>query len=186
MWDEGAAISRTIGMKPGEALCVAHIGYAEALAGDFDRALRHLEESLVLFEKLGQTTWTPVAQRYVGLVALLDGNADVAEKELRASLLRGREDAPQFHLVYWLEELAAVAAAKGEAERAATLWAAADAHYERLGMAVIEEGRQVRARYRKESGLSDDQRADARARGRGLTLEQAVTYALGNDEPMQA
>src|SRR5215831_10400133 len=48
----------------------------------------------------------------------------------------------------WLEELAAVASAKGEAERAATLWAATDAQYERLGMAVIEEGRQVRERYR--------------------------------------
>ncbi len=186
MWEEGAEISRTVGMKPGEALCVAHIGYAEALAGDFDQALRHLEQSLVLFDELGQTTWTPVAQRYVGLVALLDGNADVAEAELRASLLRGREDAPQFHLVYWLEELAAVATAKGEAEREAILWAATDAHYERLGMAVIEEGRQVRERYRKESDrLSADDRADARARGRAMTLEQAVTYALA-DEPVRA
>ena len=186
MWEEGAAISRTLGMKPGEALCVAHIGYAEALAGNFDRALRHLEESLVLFEELGQTTWTPVAQRYVGLVALLDGNADVAEQELRASLQRGREDAPQFHLVYWLEELAGVASAKGEAERAAILWAATDAHYERLGMAVIEEGRQVRERYRKEfDDLWEDQRADARMRGNTMTLEQAVTYALA-DEPVRA
>ena len=186
MWEEGAAISRSMGMKPSEAICVAHIGYAEVLAGNFDRALRHLDESLVLFDELGQTTWTPVAQRYVGLVALLDGNADVAEAEFRASLRRGREDSPQFHLVYWLEELAAVAVAKGEAERAATLWAATDAQYERLGMAVIEEGRQVRARYRKGSDdLSDDLRADARTRGRAMTLEQAVAYALA-EEPVRA
>ncbi|MBA3381249.1 MAG: hypothetical protein H0T97_05205 [Actinobacteria bacterium] len=182
MWEEGAAISRTAGMKPGEALCVAHIGYAEALAGDFDRALRRLEESLVLFEELGETTWTPVAQRYVGLVALLGGNVDLAEEELRASLLRGREHAPQFHLVYWLDELAAVASAKGDARRAATLWAATDAQYERLGMAVIEEGRQVRERYRRESDdLPNDQKADARARGRSMTLQSAVSFALTTD-----
>ena len=179
MWEEAAAISRTVGMKPGEALCVAHIGYAEALAGNFDRALHHLEESLVLFEELGQTTWTPVAQRYVGLVALLDGKVELADEELRASLQRGREDAPQFHLVYWLEELAAVATAEGDTQRATTLWAAADAQYERLGMAVIEEGRQVRERYRRESDdLSDDGNEDARARGRSMTLQGAVSFAL--------
>jgi hypothetical protein len=186
MWEEGAAISKSLGMKPSEALCISHIGYAEALAGHFDSALRHLDESLVLFENLGQTTWTPVAQRYVGLVALLRGNIDLAEQQLRASLVQGREDAPQFHLIYWLEELAAVASAKGEVERAATLWGATDAQYERLGMAVIEEGRQVRERYRHVVDSSSGYpTAEARARGREMTLEQAVVYAL-EDEPVRA
>jgi predicted ATPase/class 3 adenylate cyclase len=178
MWEEGASISRVEGMKPSEALCVVHIGYAYALAGNFGRALDHLEDGLVLFEELGETTWTPVAQRYVGLVALLDDDIEVAEEHLRASLRRGRERAPQFHLVYWLDELAAVATAKGDAQRAATLWAATDAQYERLGMAVIEEGRQVRERYRVEVDGRSAPIADARARGRSMTLEDAVSFAL--------
>ena len=179
MWEEGASISEAEGMKPGQALCVVHIGYADALAGDFDRALGSLEEGLVLFGELGETTWTPVAQRYIGLVALLSGKLDVAEEALRASLLRGRDRAPQFHLVYWLDELAAVAAARGDTQRAATLWAATDAQYERLGMAVIEEGRQVRERYRRESDDGPEgATADARARGRSMALQSAVSFAL--------
>jgi predicted ATPase/class 3 adenylate cyclase len=179
MWEEGAALSRAEGMKPGEALCVVHIGYAEALAGNFGRAIGHLDEGLVLFEDLGETTWTPVAQRYVGLVALLGGDIDAAEEQLLASLLLAREHAPQFHLVYWLEELAAVAAAKGDARRAATLWAATDAQYERLGMMIIEEGRQVRERYRREADdFSSDLGADAHTRGRSMTLQDAVSFAL--------
>ena len=181
MWEEGAVISRALSMKPGEALCVAHIGYAEALAGNFDSARRHVGESLVLFEEIGQTTWTPVAQRYLGLVALLDGHVELAEEQLRASLAHGRDSAPQFHLVYWLDELAAVASAKGEDERAATLWAATDTQYERLGMAVIEEGRQVRERYRQSiDRLSGGAAAAARARGRAMTLDDAVHFALAS------
>jgi hypothetical protein len=181
MWEEGAVISRALSMKPGEALCVAHIGYAEALAGNFDSARRHVGESLVLFEEIGQTTWTPVAQRYLGLVALLDGHVELAEEQLRASLAQGRDSAPQFHLVYWLDELAAVASAKGEDERAATLWAATDTQYERLGMAVIEEGRQVRERYRQSiDRLSGGAAAAARARGRAMTLDDAVHFALAS------
>ena len=81
--------------------------------------------------------------------------------------------------MYWLDELAAVAAARGDAQRAATLWAATDAQYERLGMAVIEEGRQVRERYRRESDDGPEgPTADARARGRSMTLQSAVSFAL--------
>jgi hypothetical protein len=83
--------------------------------------------------------------------------------------------------VYWLEELAAAAVAKGQAERAAILWAATDAQYERLAMVPIEEGRQVRERYRTESSeLSDAEKADARAHGRDMTLDEAVEYALSS------
>ena len=50
--------------------------------------------------------------------------------------MEGREEAPQFDLPHWIEELAAVAAAKGEALRAATLWGATDALFERFGLAT--------------------------------------------------
>ena len=179
MWEEGAAISRVEGMKPSEALCIVHVGYADALAGNFGRAVDRLEEGLVLFEALGETTWTPVAQRYVGLVALLEGDVELAETHLLASLSRGRDRAPQFHLIYWLEELAAVAEAKGQTQRAATLWAATDAQYERLGMAVIEEGRQVRERHRREGdAVTVNPIRSARMRGRDMTLQGAVSFAL--------
>jgi hypothetical protein len=97
--------------------------------------------------------------------------------------MKGREQAPQWQVAYWLEELAAVAAAKGETLRAAKLWGATDALFERLGLALLEENRQVRERFREEvqESADDDLRAEAWAQGHAMTLKQAVAYALTSE-----
>ena len=180
MFEEAIRITRVEGMKPNLALGLMRLGYTEALAGDFRRATSLLNESVVVFDELGTTTWTPVAHRYLGLLALLRGEIDEAESVLRESLMEGRERAPQFDLPHWIEELAAVAAARGDTLRAATLWGATDALFEKFGLATLEENRQVRALYRDgmEGSLGGDSRADARARGHAMTLQQAIDYAL--------
>ena len=133
MFEEAARIARAEGMKPSLALSLMRLGYSEALAGDFERAEGRLNESVVLFDELGNTMWTPVAHRYLGLLALLRGEIDEAETLLSTSLMEGREQAPQFDLPHWIEELAAVASAKGDVLRAATLWGATDALFESSG-----------------------------------------------------
>jgi non-specific serine/threonine protein kinase len=182
MFEEAARLFRAERMKPGLALSLMRLGYSEALAGDFKEAASRLNESVVLFDELGGTTWTPVAHRYLGLLALLRGKIDEAGSLLRKSLMEGREQAPQYDLPHWIEELAAVAAAKGDAVRAATLWGATDALFERFGLATLEENRQVRALFRKEvRGSTDtDARARAWALGHAMTLQQAIAYALGD------
>ena len=169
-------------MKPNVALSLMRLGYSEALAGRFEQAERVLHESVGVFDELGETTWTSVAHRYLGLLALLDGRIDDAEFLLRTSLYEGRERAPQFDLPYWIEELAAVAVAKGETERAATLWGATDALFENSGLAVLEGNRQVRERFRDVAGgLDDDTHVEGCARGRAMTLQHAITSALTDD-----
>jgi len=177
---EAAQIARSEGTKLQEAMCLVHLGYTSALAGDYERAAALLDEGVALFTELGATTWTQIAFRYQGLLALLDGRIDEAEPLLRTSLMKGREQAPQWEVAYWMEELAAVAAAKGEALRAAKLWGATDALFEKLGLAILEENRQVRERFRDEVQESpqSDSRAEAWALGHAMTLEQAVACAL--------
>ena len=114
-------------------MCLVHLGYTSALAGDYERAAALLDKGVALFTELGETTWTQVAFRYQGLLALLDGRIDEAEPLLRTSLMKGREQAPQWEVAHWIEELAAVAAAKGETLRAAKLWGATDALFGKLG-----------------------------------------------------
>jgi hypothetical protein len=58
--------------------------------------------------------------------------------------------------------------------RAATLWGGADAVFEDGDLAVLEESRQVRARYR-----SAELDQDAWARGKAMTLDEAIDFALG-------
>jgi tetratricopeptide (TPR) repeat protein len=180
LFGEAAQIGRSEGTKLQEAMCLAQLGYACALAGDYERAAALLDEGAALFTELGETTWTQVAFRYQGLLALLDGRIDEAESLLRTSLMEGREQAPQWEVAHWIEELAAVAAAKGEALRAAKLWGATDALFEKLGLATLEENRQVRERFRDEAQESpdSDSRTEAWAQGNAMTLEQAVAYAL--------
>jgi hypothetical protein len=126
-----------------------------------------------LFAELGDTTWTQMAFRYQGLLALLRGDIDSAESLLLTSLANGREQAPAQDLPFWIENLAAVADAKGDRVRAATLWGAAYALFEGGDLAVLEENRQVRARYR-----SEDLDAAAWARGKAMTLGEAIDFAL--------
>jgi len=147
LFEESALIGRSEGTKLHEAMCLVHLGYTLALAGDYERAAVLLDKGVALFTELGETTWTQVAFRYQGLLALLDGRIDEAEPLLRTSLMKGREQAPQWEVAHWIEELAAVAAAKGETLRAAKLWGATDALFEKLGLAILEENRQVRERF---------------------------------------
>jgi predicted ATPase len=183
MFEEAAGIARAEGMKLSLALSLIHLGYTAVLAGDFERAASRLNEGVDLFDDLGETTWTPVAYLYLGLRALLGGEIEEAESILRTSLMEGREQAPQQQLADWIEALAAVATAKGEALRAATLWGATDALFEKRGLAVLEVNRQVRERFRHEAdgSLQSDSRAEAWDKGHAMTLQQAVAYALAED-----
>jgi predicted ATPase len=180
MFEEAAGIARAEGMKLSLALSLIHIGYTAVLAGDFERAASRLNEGVDLLDELGETTWTPVAHLYLGLRALLVGQIEEAESILRTSLMEGREQAPQQQLGDWIEALAAVATAKGEALRAAMLWGATDALFENRGLAVLEVNRQVRERFRHEAdgSLQGDSRAEAWDKGHAMTLQQAVAYAL--------
>jgi tetratricopeptide (TPR) repeat protein len=180
LFEKSAQMGRSEGTKLHEAMCLVHLGYTFALAGDYERAAVLLDEGVALFTELGETTWTQLAFRYQGLLALLDGRIDEAEPLLRTSLMKGREQAPQWEVAYWLEELAAVAAAKGETLRAAKLWGATDALFEKLGLAILEENRQVRERFREDEQESpdSDSRAEAWAQGHVMPLEQAVAYAF--------
>jgi predicted ATPase len=177
MFEEAAALARAEGMIPAAALTVILLGYGATVAGDFELAANRLDEGVAMLEELGDTTWTPVAQRYLALLALHRGRLDEAEFLLRTGLREERENAP--HFPYWMEDLAAVAGARGEALRAATLWGATDSLFERFGLVPLEESRQVRRLFREP--FVERAEADAWARGHAMTLQQALDYALTED-----
>ena len=105
LFEESALIGRLEGTKLHEAMCLVHLGYTSALAGDYERAAALLDKGVALFTELGETTWTQVAFRYQGLLALLDGRIDEADPLLRTSLMKGREQAPQWEVAHWIESL---------------------------------------------------------------------------------
>jgi predicted ATPase len=173
MYTESVELARSAGLTVGLALATALRGYMLTLSGDFAAAEDELAAAAALFADLGDSTWTEAVFRYRGLLLLMRGDVDQAEVVLRDSLARGRDHSRLHELARWVEDLAAVADAKDEGARAATLWGAADALLERAGEAMLEEDRQVRERYRREN-----QDAAALARGRAMTLDEAIDFAL--------
>jgi predicted ATPase/class 3 adenylate cyclase len=181
--EEAAEIARGEDMQLIEALCILHLGYNATLAGDSIFADDRLTEGGALLEGLGATMWVPVSRRYHALLLLLDGRVDEADAILRSLLSEGRDETPQFDLPNWVEELAAVASAHGDVQRAAVLWGATDAVFNARGLAVREENRQVRARFRNEPDVSSVLGwADARRQGVRMSLGQALEFA-GTSEP---
>ena len=173
MYSESVELARSEGRSFALALQTAQLGYTEVLAGNFDAAETRLAEAGTLFAELGDSTWAPMVFLFQGLLALLRGDIDGAESLLLTSLRDGRDQAPAQDLPHWIENLAAVADAKGDRVRAATLWGAAHALFDEGDLAVLEESRQVRARYR-----SIELDAAAWARGKAMTLDEAIDFAL--------
>jgi tetratricopeptide (TPR) repeat protein len=177
MYAEVARIAQADDRTLNLAMSAIQLGYVDTLAAEYDRAADHLEQGVRLFAEIGETTWTPMAQRYIALLALLRGKTDEAESVLRTSLTDGREQAPLWQLVYWVEGLAVVAAVKGESVRASTLWGATEGLWQRFRLAILEESRQLRERFKEEIARSKSHH-EAWAEGHAMTLDQAIAYAL--------
>ena len=71
MYQEVTRIAQADGRKLNLAMSTIQLGYNDTLAGEYERAAEHLEEGVRLLTEIGETTWTPLAQRYIGLLALL-------------------------------------------------------------------------------------------------------------------
>jgi predicted ATPase len=182
MFGEAIRIARAEQMTVNVALATSQLGYVTALEGDYEDAASYLSRSAAMFEELDDTIWTH--NRYQGLLALLEGKLDAAESLLKTSLAKGREQAPRQDIPYWIEDVAAVADAKGEDVRAATLWGATDALFEKFQLAILEENRQVRERFRRALQHEQDLEAwtEAWARGRTMSLDEAIDYALAQSD----
>jgi predicted ATPase/class 3 adenylate cyclase len=173
MYQESLDLALGLGLSISVGNSLTLLGCTYLLAGDYEAAEAELRRAVEVFAALGDTVYTQIAFRYQGLLALMRGRPDEAEPLLLASLAAGRDQAPHQDLVGWVENLAATADAKGDTSRAAILWGATDAVYEGPDYAVLEESRQIRERFRSELFETD-----AWARGHGMTLDQAIDFAL--------
>ena len=104
------------------------------------------------------------------------------------SLALRRELADKRGIAESLEELAGVAGAQGQAERAARLYGAAEALREAIGAPIVPVDR---ARYERAVAAARTQLDAAawtrlRAEGRAMPLEEAIAYALEGERGRHA
>jgi predicted ATPase len=107
------------------AHCLRGLGSSRAIAGDTETAARLWEESLALFERLGDDYGRAVLLHRVGSVALWEGDFDRARELIEEShRLHDRDEVPirrSFGLMSSTGGLGAIARDTGELERAAAL-----------------------------------------------------------------
>jgi non-specific serine/threonine protein kinase len=185
--EAGLAIWREMNDDVGPAWAVANLGQLAALDGDYEAARSLLDESLALYRRGGRTqpsSARALAVEWLGIVAFQQADYAAALTHLRESLaiLAGLRE--QYYAADVVDWIAAVAVAQGQPARGLRLAGAAavlrEAHgtvevVARSWIAAERDRRLAAARQALDDGVA----GAAWAAGRALSLEEAVTEALG-------
>jgi predicted ATPase/class 3 adenylate cyclase len=184
------ALARELGDEDGTAWALVNLGHSTLHQGDYDDAGALLSEGLTLLHEAGNKAVSAWALFGLGLVALHRGQYEQATAQLKESLIQASEMGYKAGIVDCLHGLAHVAAAEGSQEgtlrgkklaRAARLFGAAEAEFEAMSARFFfavdraEGDRQVTA---IRAQLDEATFAAAWEEGRGMTMEQAIEYAL--------
>jgi ATP/maltotriose-dependent transcriptional regulator MalT len=100
------------------SICVAHQADIAESRGDYDRAVRMLEESFVAADRVGFSMRGMATRSRLGNLEILRGNLSLAESIHRQSLAEGEGPVPQWEHAITLLGLANIARRRGQPEEA--------------------------------------------------------------------
>jgi predicted ATPase/serine/threonine protein kinase len=178
--EECIDVVHSIGHRIGLVSLAPRLGEVMRLQGDLERAETMLSQALAVAEELEDSGHAGISYLSLGRVAVDRGELDRG-MELFAKVIALREVRSNLSgIVDVLESCAQVHALRGELSRALCLAEATTAWWDTHGWVrhriyQTEMDRwinEIRAR------MSEEEIADAVARGRAMTLDQAVVYAL--------
>jgi DNA-binding CsgD family transcriptional regulator len=178
--------------RPALAYLLTALGIAAQDEGDHEQVEVLLSESLSLHRDLGDDRGVGICLSIMGVAALERGDPERAALHEEELLRWARETQEKVAIVYGLMVMAGVAVSRGEPPaRAARLWGAEEALRQAIGFPVSPydrahydyEGYQSDAR----TLLSDEASWEAAwSEGRAMTPEQAIEYALSEEEEKEA
>jgi tetratricopeptide (TPR) repeat protein len=162
------------------------LGSALLAQNDQERAVSMFEEGLALARRMGDRTAAYIALYNLAQVSLARGDCEGAAAIFKEGITLSEQIRDQANLAYFLEGLGVVAGEREEAERSASLSGAAEGLLEAVGAAVYNYYQPDRSLYERtvsaaRSRLGEATFVEARDRGRSMTFEQAVAYALEDD-----
>jgi predicted ATPase/DNA-binding SARP family transcriptional activator/DNA-binding CsgD family transcriptional regulator len=183
-YEESLALSRELGGAELLGGILVSWGYMCLLEGDYERGAALNEEAAALYRGRGYKGGLDYVLDNLGWAALLQGDYERARTSYRESLMLCKELGEKMIAAESLEGLACVVGSKGEAERAARLFGAAEALREAVGYQHAPEEGALREPYLATTRSRLDERVweAAWAEGRGMSMEQAVEYALSEEK----
>lgn len=180
IWD-----ARGIGESPVAARALAALGIARMAAGDFEGARPTLQESADLCRRLGDGWLLSVPLGSLAVLALGAGDHEKARSLVEESVRALRDLSDEWLLSNSLSYLAVTLVARSRVRKAATLFGASEAMREAVGQ------QEVYAHYRADynwgvesarNALGEEGFAAAWSGGRAMGVEEAISYALEEDE----
>ena len=186
IYQEGIALCREAGVAYLLPNLLLDLGYFLILEGDYEQGAVLNEEAAALYLEHGYRTGLNYALDNQGWAALLQGDHEQAKSYYEESLVVSKEIGDKMIASESLDGLACISGARGEALRAGRLFGAAQALQVRQAVAFqtpqAEAWRQpYRATARSQVGEAAWE--EVLAQGRAMTLEEAIEYALSEEEP---
>lgn len=181
--EEALALARDLGNKMPIGYALHNLGLAARAHGDYERATALCVEGLSLLDEYWNESSYEVITS-LGLIERDQGHDDRAEEYFARSLVLLRADTScslwQSYTATALEGVAGVAVVRGQAERAARLFGAADAIRSRIGTPIWPVNRPLYERdvAAARAALGEEAFRMAWEEGRAMTAEQAVEHAL--------
>jgi predicted ATPase/DNA-binding SARP family transcriptional activator/DNA-binding NarL/FixJ family response regulator len=185
LFEESLALRRELGDKAGASRTLQRMGLISVVQHDFERAAALYEETLALGREAGDKVAVSIALWLGGLAFLGLGDHDKVGKLCEKGLDLARQLGHTHVVALILHVLAASAGQQGRAVRSARLWGASESLLDVLGVALGPAERYHYDPYIAAARALLDEAAwkAARAEGRAMTLEEAVEYALLEEEP---
>jgi tetratricopeptide (TPR) repeat protein len=180
LYEQSMDLFREQGDKHNLATCLINLSMLVYSQGNLGRAALLTEESVALLRELGAGGNLALDLCNLGWMALLQDDLGRAADLYTESLSLSWETGLNWIIQGALEGFACMAGAKGEAERAAQLWGAAQALHETEGFPrdadfLAEADARISA---VRLGMGEQAWEEAWRKGRATTLEEAVSYAL--------
>jgi predicted ATPase/class 3 adenylate cyclase len=180
LYEESMDLFREQGDKQSLAYCLNNLAMVVYSQGDLRRAAKLTEEGVGLQRELGARGDVALGLYNLGWIALLENDLGRATDLYRESLSLSWDLGLNPLVQSALEGFALVSGAQGKAERAARLWGAALTLHETKGIPrdtdfLAEADARISA---VRLGMGEEAWEQAWHKGRVMTLEEAVSYAL--------
>jgi len=184
--EEALTLYRELGDVEGEANVLWGMGNYRYFGADPGAGVDDFEAALAIHRRVGNRTMEAWSLHMLGIARLRTGDPEVARASLREAMgqFHGSGDTSGMTLV--LDDFASLAAADGDAERAARLWGAARTLTATTGTGLAQFVGESFDHLQRPTvhGILDAAEVERlAAEGAALTVDEAVAYALGDAEP---
>jgi tetratricopeptide (TPR) repeat protein len=178
--EETVRAARASGNPVVIGMTIQNVARVAAMSGDWDEAYAGFEEAATLFHQMRGRNLYNASRSEIGHLLRKQGRYHEAAAVYVETMRVWQELGQRPAMAHELECLAFIAAAIGQAERAAALFGAAEALREVLGtpMTAYERREYDQAVAQLRAQTNEATLKAAWARGRALSLEAAVAYAL--------